>query len=1005
MPGYHERNLNTAPDAVDDLVLLRNNDINEEGIVNNLRNRYNQDKIYTYIGPVLLSVNPFKEIRDFYTESLMEEYYGKFKFEVAPHVFASAEDAHRKLMATGLNQCVLISGESGAGKTEAAKKVMEYVSKMSSDSSQYAVDKNNKENRYSRLTRTVAEIKDSLLKSNPVLEAFGNAKTIRNDNSSRFGKYMEIQMDYNGTPLGGRITNYLLEKPRVVHQGKGERNFHIFYQLCNGMSTNDRNYNDLQLSKSDNFNYLCDNEATRVSSIDDSDWFHEMNDAMVKVGIYEEQKIDLYRVVASVLWLGNITFTKTKTNRGGQDACIVKNKDALERAAYLLSVSTKDLEEALTTRSRETKIDKVRSPLTKVDECDKVRDALSKSLYSRMFQQLVSFINKTIYTPVGELSLGVLDIYGFEIFETNSFEQLCINYCNEKLQQYFIQLTLKAEQEEYIRENIQWRDIDYFNNKIVCDLIESKRPPGIIAYLDEQITLNRNDDLSFLNKMNKQVKNPHYAIPPSNKSTATEFVIRHYAGDVKYSAKGMIDKNKDTLFRDLLVLCGQKSKSTFLNMLFPEGKEKRNMKRPITAGTQFVSDMNKLIEELEKCEPHYIRCIKPNDKKRSNFYDDELCLHQVKYLGLLENVKVRRAGYAFRRKYDLFVRRYKMLSQQTWPVPNDRDNKNNAAVILQSAGISQNEFAFGKTKIFIEKPESLFTLEKARDKAMHWVVGFIQKAFRRWRQRLYFQKMRKLSVELLHGKKRRTNSWVLYFLGDYIRANENNALMDILKSFGDGVPVFADYVTVHVLGKKRSTATQIVVITNRSIIYFKTDPGTAKKENFERIQFDQVESLGFSTYADNFILLKPKAMTNPKSGKIQSQPSLFFESVRKSEIATTFNEQYKLAFNLEAPLVFQDQMTLTVMGGKKMFGKAKPAEHTLDFVEDNSLQHRNARLLPQGTKKDAGYNPTHNRVGVSPKLSSQAEMQLNAPLPQRVLDHTAVGRQGKKRYQNRRRQY
>lgn len=1005
LPGYHVRNLNTAPDAVDDLVLLRDHDITDNGIVNNLRNRYNEDKIYTYIGPVLLSVNPFKDIRDFYTENLMSQYYGKFKFEVAPHVFASAEDAHRKLMATGVNQCVLISGESGAGKTEAAKKVMEYISKVSSDTSEYAAAEDHKQNRYSKLNRTVAEIKDSLLKSNPVLEAFGNAKTIRNDNSSRFGKYMEIQMDYNGTPLGGRITNYLLEKPRVVHQGQGERNFHIFYQLCNGMSPSDRLYSELGLAESGKFNYLCDREATNVRTINDADWFAEMNDAMVKVGIYEEQKRNLFTIVAAVLWLGNMTFQKTKTQRGGQDACVVSSPDALNRAAALLSVSTQDLAEALTTRSRETRIDKVRSPLTKIDDCNKVRDALAKSLYARMFQQLVAFINTTIHTPVSELSLGVLDIYGFEIFEVNSFEQLCINYCNEKLQQYFIQLTLKSEQEEYNQEGIPWRDIKYFNNKIVCDLIESKRPPGIIAFLDEQITLNRDDDLSFLNKMNKQLNHPHYVIPPSNKSTPTEFVVRHYAGDVKYSAEGMIDKNKDTLFRDLLVLCGQKSQSGFIANLFPEGKQQRNMKRPVTAGTQFVADMNNLISELEKCEPHYIRCIKPNDKKRSNHYDDELVLHQVKYLGLLQNVKVRRAGYAYRRKYDLFVRRYKMLSQETWPVPRNRDDRANTQTILNSAGINQEEVAYGKTKIFIEKPGSLFELEKAREKAMHWVVGLIQGCFRRWQQRLYFQKMRKLSVELLHGKKRRTYSWVLYFLGDYIRANDDPAIMNVINEHGDGRAVFADTVKTYALGKKRSTTEQTLIITNRSFIYFKSKPGTTKKDVYDRVTFDQIESLSFSTFADNFILLKPKATQDPKSGKIKPVPSLLFESVRKSEIATSFNEAYRAAYQMDAPLVFQDTMTLHVME-KKMFGKPKAVEHTLEFFEDQSIMRREAVLVNQPGKKEPGYNPTLDRVGVSSHLASQAQLQLNTPLPARVLEHTAVGRQGKKRRnRGRRRQY
>ena len=582
---------------------------------------------------MLVSVNPFQSINNLYSQKLMQKYFTRYKYEVNPHVFASAEEAYRKLMSFGVDQCILVSGESGAGKTEAAKKLMEYVSAVSRDYAEVSTDK------------TVAQIKEALLKSNPVLEAFGNAKTLRNDNSSRFGKYMEIQMDYNGTPLGGKITNYLLEKPRVVHQTPGERNFHIFYQLTEGAPSSLRR--ELNIERADHYRILAESGATKVKGIDDREWFEEMDEAMESVGIDRNIKMHIFGLVSAVMWLGNIMFTMGKAK--GQDKGKVSTKEPVENAARLLEVSPKELAKALTTRTRSSGRESVTSPITSVEECEKVRDALAKALYARMFQGLVDLINVTIHVEKSELNLGVLDIYGFEIFEHNSFEQLCINYCNEKLQQYFIELTLKAEQEEYRKEGIAWKDVKYFNNKIVCDLIEAKRPAGVIAYLDEECIVPRGSDDTYIRKMNQNLtRHPHYESMETRTDNApTEFLIHHYAGDVTYSVEGMLDKNKDQLYRDLLVLAGSKSQSEFIRAMFPEGQQKQTSKRPTTAGTQFVKDMQALIETLSKCEPHYIRCIKSNDNKRAREFNRDRVVHQVRYLGLLENVRVRRAGVGY----------------------------------------------------------------------------------------------------------------------------------------------------------------------------------------------------------------------------------------------------------------------------------------------------------------------------------------------------------------------
>eukprot|EP00924_Labyrinthula_sp_SR-Ha-C_P004132 maker-scaffold_3-snap-gene-15.26-mRNA-1 protein AED:0.07 eAED:0.07 QI:107/0.5/0.33/1/1/1/3/0/1026 len=1023
--GLHVRNLNVAKDAVDDLVLLHPEDITEEGIVRDLENRYNNDEIYTYIGPVLISVNPFRNLPGYYTSKMMQEYYGKYKYELAPHVFASAEEAHRNLMASGINQCVLISGESGAGKTEAAKKVMEYVSRISSENfmmDEKEVKRQSKRLSKLRVNHSLDEIKDSLLKSNPVLESFGNAKTLRNDNSSRFGKYMEIQMDYNGIPLGGKITNYLLEKPRVVHQVPGERGFHIFYMLCDGMPSSDPLYSKLGLAPSSNFNYLQQDKDAE----DFSDMYEEVIDAMPKVGITEAIKEQLFTIVAAILHIGNIQF-KAKEKK-----CVVDSgsKDSLNMASQLLQVKPKDLEFALTTRSRETTIDKVASPLLKVDECEKVRDALSRATYTRLFQALVKEINTMIFTDKSELSLGVLDIYGFEIFEYNSFEQLCINYCNEKLQQYFIQLTLKAEQDEYVREGIEWKDIEYFNNQIVCDLVEGKRPPGIIAYMDEQITLGRgntaDNDKTLLAKLDNQLEgHPHYEPTPAGTPT---FVIKHYAGDVEYNVANMVDKNKDTLYRDLLVLAGEKSKSGYLNEMFPEGREKHNFKKPITAGTQFVADMKELIANLEKCEPHYIRTIKPNDKKRSSFYNSERVLHQVKYLGLLENVRVRRAGYAYRREYNLFVRRYKMISPETWPTSSS-DPKADTKLLLEAVGVDPAEAKYGKTKIFLENATSLFQLESKRAEKMNMVVGVIQHAYRQWKLRLYYQKLREVSVKLLHGQKRRNNSWILYFLGDYVNGMKNPEVMQAIRmntvEDDDERLLFCDVVTSHELDltvkrAKDELKDRTLVITNRGIYLLKD-----KVQDMIVIRFDKVESVCLSQFADNFIVFNQVSKPNPKEGKPDLlQDSILIESVRKSEICTVLNEEFG-KLGKDSPLTFQNETTMVTRvkrGGvfarlnaklrKNVKATKGPAVKKTVIWKESGSNDKFAKfkapvmsIHAEEAKEGEPVDPDTAYIFVGDVLASGAQIQLNDELPERVLAHTAFGRQGKKRRRNKRRGY
>jgi len=921
---------------VDDLVLL--DDISEKGVVKNLENRYEKDLIYTYIGDVLVSVNPFKNVPGLYKRELMQRYFGRQKFELAPHVFGSAEDAFRKLMTTGKDQCVLISGESGAGKTEAAKKLLEYVTVASQDRAEVNED------------LSVGDIKDALLQSNPVLEAFGNAQTLRNDNSSRFGKYLEVFMNYNGTPLGGSITSYLLEKPRVVGQTEGERNFHVFYQLLSGDADP-----ELGLGRAEDYNYT--KTSTKVRGIDDRHDFQEMCKAMRHVGVSKEDQKNIFRLVAAVLHIGNINF---KAKSGGE-SCSVSSSSSkeVEKAAKLLHVRPKDLQRAITHRTISSRTESITSPLTSVDECIKTRDALSKALYSRNFLHLIDLINIAIHTDMRELTLGVLDIYGFEIFKTNSFEQLCINYCNEKLQQLFIELTLKAEQDEYAREGIRWEKISFFNNKIVCDLIEARKPAGIFAYMDEECIYPKGSDSSLLKKMESNLRShKHYgSLVTKTSHDASEFMIKHYAGDVVYSVDNMLDKNKDTLFPDLKRLM-QSSKSKFFSKLMPESHDG---KKPITAGTAFVRDMQALITDLEKCEPHYIRTVKPNDKKRGGMYDRELVTHQVRYLGMVENVRVRRAGFAFRSDYDYFFKHYKMLNDSTWP-RGSGNSKRDTDTILRGLGIS--DFENGKTKVFIREPKSVFKLEEAREKAVDKVVRIIQRSYRAYKARLYFLRLREESAMLLHQKKRRRNSWVLYFIGDYIRAQEN----DMIATQIDGRVKFADQVSM--LDSKKKMVAQILVITSRNVFLFQ--PGTYKLT--AQISFEALESFGMSTFADGFMIIEyiPD----------KSAPTVVIESMRKAEIVTVLKEEYgsmKGGLNIQ----FQDSYEINVM--KTLFAnfRKKIVPKTLVFQENGALNGALTQIVT--SKADLGPEfKTMMRVDVSANLGSNAPYQLDSPLPDRL---------------------
>lgn len=741
--------------------------VSNEAINENLKKRFEGAEIYTYIGHVLVSVNPFRDL-GIYTDQVLDSYRGKNRLEMPPHVFAIAEASYYNMKAYKENQCVIISGESGAGKTEAAKRIMQYIANVSGGES-----------------GDIKEIKDMVLATNPLLESFGNAKTLRNNNSSRFGKYLQIHFNTQGEPIGADITNYLLEKSRVVGQIANERNFHIFYQFTKGASQHYRESFGVQTPET--YIYTSRSKCFNVDGIDDLAEFNDTLNAMKIIGLSQAEQDSIFRMLAAVLWTGNLVFREDDSGYAA-----VSDQSVVDFLAYLLEVDPKQLVNAITIRILTPRSGEVIESPANVAQAVATRDALAKAIYSNLFDWIVERINQSLKArQAASNSIGILDIYGFEIFEKNSFEQLCINYVNEKLQQIFIQLTLKTEQEEYAREQIKWTPISYFDNKVVCDLIESIRPPGVFSAMKDATKTAHADpaacDRTFMQSING-MSNPH--LTPRQGS----FIVKHYAGDVSYTVEGITDKNKDQLLKGLLNLFSA-SQNPFVHTIFPHQVDQDNRKQPPSAGDRIRQSANALVETLMKCQPSYIRTIKPNENKSPSEYNVPNVLHQIKYLGLQENVRIRRAGFAYRQSFEKFVDRFFLLSpatsyagEYTWQGSYEAAVKQ----ILKDTSIPQEEWQLGVTKAFIKAPETLFALEHMRDRYWHNMATRIQRMWRAylayraesatriqrfWRKKRVgaeYLQLRDHGHRVLGGRKERRRMSILgsrRFLGDYLGIN------------------------------------------------------------------------------------------------------------------------------------------------------------------------------------------------------------------------------------------
>ncbi|CAL9157727.1 myosin-17-like [Musa acuminata AAA Group] len=705
------------PAGVDDMTKLSY--LHEPGVLQNLATRYELNEIYTYTGNILIAVNPFQRLPHLYDTHMMEQYQGAAFGELSPHVFAVADVAYRAMINEGKRNSILVSGESGAGKTETTKMLMRYLA--------YLGGRSGIEGR---------TVEQQVLESNPVLEAFGNAKTVRNNNSSRFGKFVEIQFDNNGRISGAAIRTYLLERSRVCQINDPERNYHCFYLLCAAPHVEIEKY---KLGSPQSFHYLNQSKCFKLDGVDEAQEYLSTRRAMDIVGISEQEQEAIFRVVAAILHIGNIDFAKGPEI----DSSVIKDEKSrfhLNMAAELLMCDVKGLENALIKRvmvTPEEVITRTLDPASAIVS----RDGLAKTVYSRLFDWLVDKINVSIgQDPNSKSLIGVLDIYGFESFKCNSFEQLCINYTNEKLQQHFNQHVFKMEQEEYTKEEINWSYIEFVDNQDVLDLIE-KKPGGIIALLDEACMFPKSTHETFAQKLYQTFKNNKRFIKP--KLSRTNFTIGHYAGEVTYQADYFLDKNKDYVVAEHQELLNA-SKCPFVSGLFPPLPEETSKSSKFSSiGARFKLQLQSLMETLNSTQPHYIRCVKPNNVLKPAIFENFNVIQQLRCGGVLEAIRISCAGYPTRRTFYEFLLRFGLLAPDV--LEGNSDDKIACQKILDKIGLKG--YQLGKSKVFLRAGQ-MAELDARRAEVLGRAARTIQRQIRTYIARKDFLKLRKAAIHL-----------------------------------------------------------------------------------------------------------------------------------------------------------------------------------------------------------------------------------------------------------------
>ncbi|KAG2535231.1 myosin-12-like isoform X1 [Panicum virgatum] len=713
--SIYPKDTEAPPSGVDDMTKLAY--LHEPGVLHNLSCRYGLNEIYTYTGNILIAVNPFQRLPHLYDVHMMEQYKGATFGELSPHLFAIADACYRALINDHGSQSILVSGESGAGKTETTKMLMRYLAFMGGRSGTEG--------------RTVEQ---QVLESNPVLEAFGNAKTVKNNNSSRFGKFVEIQFDKYGKISGAAVRTYLLERSRVCQVSDPERNYHCFYMLCNAPPEDVKRF---KVGDPRSFHYLNQTNCYEVANVDDAREYIETRNAMDIVGIDQDEQDAIFRVVAAILHLGNIDFSKGKeidSSKLRDD----KSVHHLKTVAELLMCDEKALEDSLCQRVIVTPDGNITKPLDP-DSAALSRDALAKTVYSRLFDWIVDKINNSIgQDPDATNIIGVLDIYGFESFKINSFEQLCINLTNEKLQQHFNQHVFKMEQEEYTREEIDWSYVEFVDNQDVLDLIE-KKPGGIIALLDEACMFPKSTHETFAQKMYQTYKAHKRFSKP--KLARTAFTINHYAGDVTYQADQFLDKNKDYVVAEHQALLNS-SRCPFVANLFPPLPEETSKQSKFSSiGTRFKQQLQSLMETLSTTEPHYIRCVKPNTVLKPGIFENFNVLNQLRCGGVLEAIRISCAGYPTKRTFDEFIDRFGMLAPE---LVDSSDEKAACAAICDRMGLKG--YQIGKTKVFLRAGQ-MAELDARRAEVLANAARLIQRRIKTYLMRKEFVNLRKASVQ------------------------------------------------------------------------------------------------------------------------------------------------------------------------------------------------------------------------------------------------------------------
>ncbi|XP_061077143.1 unconventional myosin-Va isoform X3 [Conger conger] len=715
--------------------------LHEPAVLHNLKVRFIDSKlIYTYCGIVLVAINPYETL-PIYGTDIINAYSGQNMGDMDPHIFAVAEEAYKQMARDERNQSIIVSGESGAGKTVSAKYAMRYFATVSGSASE-------------------TNVEEKVLASNPIMEAIGNAKTTRNDNSSRFGKYIEIGFDKRYRIIGANMRTYLLEKSRVVFQADEERNYHIFYQLC--ASAHLPEFKLLKLGGADDFHYTNQGQSPVIDGVDDAAELSTSRQAFSLLGINESYQMGLFQILAAILHLGNVDVK----DRDADSSCVPPNNKHLTIFCELMGVTYQDMSHWLCHKKLKTASETYIKTIPKLQAVN-ARDALAKHIYAKLFNWIVDHVNRALHSNIKQHSfIGVLDIYGFETFEINSFEQFCINYANEKLQQQFNMHVFKLEQEEYMKEQIPWTLIDFYDNQPCINLIEAKM--GVLDLLDEECKMPKGSDDSWAQKLyNTHLKTCTLFEKPRMSNKA--FIIQHFADKVEYQCEGFLEKNKDTVNEeqinvlkaskqfDLLVeLFQDEEKVTSPTGAAPGGRTRLSIKpdksRPgqaskehkKTVGLQFRNSLQLLMETLNATTPHYVRCIKPNDLKFPFTFDPKRAVQQLRACGVLETIRISAAGFPSRWTYQEFFSRYRVLMKQKDVLT---DKKLTCRNVLEKLVQDQDKYQFGKTKIFFRAGQVAY-LEKLRADKLRAACIRIQKTIRCWLVRKKYLRMRSAAINI-----------------------------------------------------------------------------------------------------------------------------------------------------------------------------------------------------------------------------------------------------------------